>query len=331
MTPEIIKDRLSTHAVTNYLLAGYQGKFTFLNILSQLQYPGLDPALITFTRQALDKIAFWTEALWNDHHLFAAQWTAPQTFDSRQALELLDQLKPDLLGISGEIARIFSLQNPAEKFQDIAFLCAAFGRFSYARENYIKGFIEFATKFNSPQDGARYSAMLAPAQDDVRLTHTIINLARDLQASSTQDFLRNLYERSIPLIAVFRTHTHDISQILAQYRGGLSFDKADFNVQEATAWSDAGIGPVAAGYWRANGFSPVETPEWVRYGFSNPGVAASWRTEGFNPASAQPWAQSNMPPVISRLWAQAGYDTDETKEMIDSGVTDPRRAPRKEK
>jgi hypothetical protein len=329
MMSDLAKDRLATHAVTNYLVAGYQGRFTFLNVLAQLQYPNVTEEALTFVRQALDRIAFWIDELWHDRFLFAAQWTAPQTFDSRQALELLDQLKPDLYSTANEIVRIIALPNPHEKFENTAFLCAAFGRFAYARENYIKGFIDFSNKFGEQQEASRYAALLPPAQEDVRLTHTLLSMIRDPNASANENFTRGLTERCVPLIAVFRTHVHDINQLLGQFRGGMSFDKADFTVQEATAWNEIGLGPVPAGYWRANAFSPADAGGWIKYGFSIPSTASSWRVFGFTPDTARPWAQLNFAPPLARLWVQVGYSPEEAKQQNDLGITDPLKAPHK--
>jgi hypothetical protein len=327
MHKDVAKDRLATHAITNYLLAGYQGRFTFLNILSQLNFPSLNQGLITETRQSIDKIALWTEELWKGNDLFSATWNSPQTFDSQEALRLLDNLKPELYSIANEIARIVQAEDISQRFDDIVFLGASFGRFAYARENYIKGFLEFGQRFNVTHETNRYAALLPPAQEDVKLTHQILNVLRARTDATNPEFISGLLERCAPLVSVFRTHVHDINQLLGTYQGGFSFEKGDFTQQEAVAWKQIGMGPVAAGYWRASGFSAQDAEPWLVGNIANPPTAAAWRTYGFNADTAAQWIQQGFPPAFAKMWFKAGFDAVQTKAFVDQGILEPSKVP----
>ncbi len=323
MNKDVVKDRQTTHAITNYLFAGYQGRFTFLNILSQLNYPNFDVQLIGLAREALDQIAKWTDDLWRGEDLFSASWTTAQTFGSTKALEMLDALRPDLYSVSNEVVRIFNGgPDYINQIDDLKFLVAAFGRFSYSREHYIQGFIQFGQKFNAPEEIERYAGLVQSAKEDIKLSHMLL---KELQDPSRIDanFANALVERCVGLPVVFRTHAHDINQLLGNYRGGFSFENADFEAEEAKGWSEAGFNAIVAGYWRANNFTSSEAHEWVKQGVSIPGAAFQWRMFGFTAQRVKPWADEKFPPALAMQWLQAGYEASEAKEFIEKGIADP--------
>ena len=324
MTKVLPQDRLVSHSIINYLLAGYQCRFTFLNMLSQLGYPNLKEDFLTKTRQAIDKVTTWTEDLWEDKPLFLASWTTPETDDAKMALALLGDLKPELISISQELARILMLPNPGEKKQDISFLVSAFGRYSYTRENYIRGFLEFGQNFKLEKDTQSYGPLLPPAQEDLRTTHAMLAAVKDsFKEGVKSPFVKSIIERSYPLIPAFRTHIHDINQLLARYMGGLTYERADFNATDASKWRAIEVGPEVAGYWRANGFKPEDAEAWIKGNIANPPTAAAWRMFGFDAESAAPWIRHNFPPAFSRMWNQSGFSAAQAKELIERGVTDP--------
>lgn len=322
-----MKDKYVSHSITNYLLASYQGKYTFINILNMLKFPGVDPGEIGPIKQALSKVSLWTSRLWQGQDLVAASWTEPKTIDAKEALQLLEMLKPDLAQLVFRTKVI--LNNP--KFfiepNDVKLLIAAFGRFAYSRENYLKGLIEFAKTFNLPAMITDYSALLPVAEEDVRAANSFVESFR-VPEKLTPTFYRLLRARAFTLPGIFNTYLHDINQLLGPFKGGFSYDNADFTREEIKIWLDAGFEPAPAGYWRAYEFSPAESISWMRANVSDPGMAFDWRLNGFDTLAALPWMNKNFPPHVARSWVEVGYDPGRALEAIERGITDPQSAPK---
>ncbi len=329
MSNQVEKDRLATHAITNYLFAGYQGRFTFYNILTQLSFPGVGTELIPETKNALNIIAGWTERLWKGDPLFSATWTEAKTFESQKALQFLGTLKPDLSALAAEVERILKTTTVGENRDELIYLVACIGRHSYARENYIRGFLDFGQHFSNPTQEAHYAKLLGPAEEELKVFSSILELIKKEDAAKDPRFVQGIIERATPIVIGFRTHVHDVGQLIAQYQGGLTYEKCGFTAEEITGWKQIGIGPVAAGYWKANEFSPEEAGTWLRLNLSSPQVAHAWRLFGFEAARAQPWIQQGIPVGLARLWLTAGYDPENARKYIAEGTLDPAQITKK--
>ena len=130
-----MKDQLYTHSIINYILASYQGRFTYLNVLSQLQHLRFQADEITRTRNNITKASEWVAKLWQGQATFSPSVTDPGTLDAKMALKLLEDLKPDLKNAINELRRIISYPNIETKPEDVKFLIASFARFAYGRDN----------------------------------------------------------------------------------------------------------------------------------------------------------------------------------------------------
>jgi len=318
-----VADNVATHTVTNYLLSCYQGRFAFLNILSQLDYPSLNVAIITETRQVLDQVAFWHEELWAGRNLFSAAWSFAETVDAQRALDLLTKLKPELYSTARDIGAIVANARGNLDSPQIAFLAGCIGRFSYAREHSVKGFVEMGARLPGTVDVNRFAVLIPAAQEDVRLTHALLEIIKKRAPNFDGGFVRGLVEKGASLIGLFRTQAHEINEIVAKYQGGLTFENADFTPDESRIWIELRLGPSIAGYWRAHGFSAQESEPWITLQTVAPGIAEAWRLFGFHADTAMPWLRSGFPPRLAKTWYDAGFDEKEARAQIERGVQDP--------
>jgi len=330
MNIDLAKDRLVSHSITNYLSASYQGKFAALNILSQTEHPAFNPDQISQVQQVLAKISVWTEQLYKDECLFSASWTNAETFDAKHALDLLEGLKPELVELSRELTRILGLQElPSDS--EIKFLLSNIARQAYSRDSYIRGFIEYGTRFGLPQMVAKYEELLPNSTTQLQRAHELISSFRNVGCDgkrATPSFFALLHEAALNLPAVFQTHLHDLNLLLSPYKGGgITFAQAGFSRDESDAWQNAGFSPVPAGYWRAYGITPEEARAWTDAKMGEPAVAADWRNFGFDPQSASLWAESGFAPGYAMLWLKASYTPEQAKEMIDRGILNPPARP----
>lgn len=326
MNIDLAKDRLVTHSITNYLNASYQGKFASLNVLSQTKHESFQDDEIAQVQQTMAKIGAWNAQLYQDECLFSAAWSSPETFDAKHALDLLEKLKPEISGLSTELVRILNLSElPSDG--DIKFLLAALTRQAYSKDAYIRGFIEYGSRFGLPQMVTKYEELLPGSSSQLQRVHELLNAFRQsdcLVEKMEPSFFAFLHDAALNSPAVFRTHLHDINLLLSPFKGGgITFPQAEFSRAESDLWQNAGFGPVPAGYWRAYGINPEEARAWTDAKLGEAAAAAEWRNCGFDPQSAAGWAEIGFVPGYAAGWLKAGYSPQQAKEYAERGVFDP--------
>ena len=314
---------LQTHTFTNYLNAGYQGQFAFLNVLSRLNHPAANPAGISKARETLAKVSAWTADLWKGISLFAANWQTPQTFEAQKALSLLEDLRGDLGLTANNIGGIVSADQSTYSEDQIKYLLAGLARSLYSKDNYLRGFADYGKAFNIPEMINQYSPMVQNCGAEIAALHAQMNAYKEGKISNPDEFRLQLRYRAFMLPGIFRSQMHDISQLTAAYKGGLTYDLAGIEQNRAAQWAQLGCPPQVAGYWEAYFIGPEEAFAWTNAGIRDHELAATWRLHGFNPATVEPWLKLSYPPFIAMRWAQAGFSADKALEHIQRGVTDP--------
>ena len=325
MNIDLAKDRLITHSILNYLAASYQGWFAGLNLLSQLEHQAFSEADMTVVQQALSSINTWTAQLYQDECLFSASWQTAETFEAKHALDLLEKVKPVLLRDAAEVVRIMALQEfPLDP--DVRLLLASLARHAYSRDAYVRGFIEYGERFGLAPMAEKYSELLPQTQEILGRLSELLRLYRSASlkaADLERSFFLLLHESCLNLAAVFRTHVHDINQLLSPFKGGFSFGAAEFSRAEAELWQDAGFGPAPAGYWRAYEIDPEEAKAWCAAKMTEVTLVIEWRRAGFTPETAPPWFAAGFPPGYAVVWSQAGFSPEKAQAQIQAGVLEP--------
>jgi hypothetical protein len=321
------KDLVASHGVINYLNAGYQGAFAGLNMLSRLGSSAFREGDLAQVRQALEKITAWVNDLWKGNCLFCESWTKPETFAAQKALNVLQNLRPIIGETRDTIVAI--LQNPdwPSNFESVKFLVAAFGQYAYSRDNYIRGFVEFAKVFNQPSMAASYGQLLAAASEEVKAAHEFLNGLK-VGSQPSQQFYDSLYFQSIRLPGVFATHMHDIAQLVAKYTEPMTFNLMGIDDISAGKWQQLGLGPEGSGYWQAHNMIPEEAATWLMAGIKEAAIASEWRLFGFDSQNAAPWYHRDFPAYIAAAWASEGFDPDKALELIEKGYKNPSMIPK---
>lgn len=322
MRNDFEQDIQASFALLNYLNASCQGHFAALNVLSQLRFPNLSEEEVTFVRDALTKIARWTEELWQHQPLISARWTTPETFDAIHAVELLEAEKGDLGAYVSASHRALSLEL-AQEPEAPKVLIAAFARYIYSRDNYIRGFIRYGEATGKREVVEVYRDLLERSSEELQFSQLLLTTFRDAPSVDGR-FFHELAFRCRLLPMAFASHIHDINQLLAQFRGGVSFRTLDFSEQEEQEWLPSGLPPVAAGYWRAHLFSPQEAAQWASLGVTDAPTAFTWREHGFTAPVAIEWLRAGFAPGVAQRWAQAHYEPEDAREYLEQGITDPR-------
>lgn len=304
-------DKYVTHSILNYLNAAYQGSFVALNILHEFKYPDLRADTHARNAQVLEKISGWLNALWQGQVIFRANWTRAENFDAVEALDLLISAKTDLERLASDLSKV--LKKPKKQSEDIVFLVAAFAHFAYARENYVKGFIQYGEVFKLDHVSTGFGGRLPPAAEDVELSHTFyetLSTKKNLKPKQRKQ-LEDICE-SLP--QAFRAQMHDIDQLVHPFKGGFSFGSAGFNSAEIDSWRKYNCGPVIAGYWRAYDMGADEAHSWFAVGISEAPLAFEWLNKGFDPLSAKAWFNAGFSPFSAGEFKSHGLSLEEAIE-----------------
>lgn len=316
------QDIAFTHSFLNYLTAAYQGRFAALNILQQLAFHGLSTEEIGRTRAALEKVRRWVVELSNQACLFSSSWTTPETFEAQNAYKLLEDIKPELQQTAEAVLTILADAGTPDNPQAVKFLIAAYGRYAYSRDNYVKGSIDYAKHFGYTDMAEQFGEVHKASALDVETAHNFLNVYK-ARTQVNDAFFRALFDECLPLPAVFRTHTHDINLLLAPYKGGVSFEVLDFFGPEIMQWKSLNFDAANAGYWRAYGFGAEEAADWLQTGLQAPAAAFDWKSRGIGFQDAAPWVQNNFSANVAARWLNAGFNCDQAVHYINRGVNDP--------
>ncbi len=325
MNHDLAKDRLITHAVTNYLAAAYQGIFSFSNILGQLEHSEFsEPTLIT-AQKNLSKVHAWTAQLFQDECLLSASWTSAESFEAQDALAMLDQLKPSLYEAASSTTRVLSLASVPES-ADIGLILALHARHAYSRDTYVRGFLEYGERFSLIEMQKRYEGFLPELTMELQRNQQLLAALKKANGDRSllpNEFFPLLFQTSVALPAFFRSHIHDINQLLSQFKGGLTWTTAEFTKAETDLWTSAGLGPAAAGYFRAFAMGPEEAGAWRDAGIFDATAAIDWKRGGFSPESSAGWIKEKIPPPLAFIWSRSNYTPEEAKEFLEKGTMEP--------
>ena len=319
-------NQIINHRLLNYLNANYQGTFTSLNILSQLKHPDFDQEKLIETQQILKKIKQWLVELKNGTCIFDEKTDEIKLRAQNEIFEILKSLKVELRDTSERLIDTFNQKNFFEDQNKVIDLVANYGRFSYSKDNYIRGFIEFAFLIKDEELISQYEGQLEECSNDTKLAHQFLSLIK------RERLQPNFYEHLIFFCRVlpgnFRANIHDINQFLSIKEPDFTFEHTDFSSEEATEWKKAGFGAIEAGYWDAYGMNIEEALIWNEVGFEEPVLASEWRTAQFPPEHAAMWVQFNFTPLLAIQWLNAGYAPVEAAALLDAGFYYPSDLPK---
>ncbi|MCB0310198.1 MAG: hypothetical protein KDD42_03120 [Bdellovibrionales bacterium] len=317
------EDLILSHSIINYLAAGYQGQYTFLNILERLALPSLNQELIQTSKDALKTIVTWKKDLSEGLSLFSASWKAPQTFEAKRAIKMLEELRGELFKACVNTIKVLGLEY--EKVDDglLRYLIATHGRFAYARENYIRGHLEFSQALEDKNLSEQYKNHLENCSADIQLAHDLIKRFQDLKPEERKELVSAAKYHCLSLPGAFRAQALDINILLAVYRGPLTFNQSGINAENEEKWRSMGAVPEVAGYWEAYGIGPDEAQSWSNIGIADHELAAAWRLHGFDPETARSWLENGIPPIIAITWRAAGFSAEDTSYNLRDGIMDP--------
>ena len=264
-----------THAVLNTLHAGYQGKFTALNMLAQLKHPGVSADHLTRSRAACSLIDRWNKKLWAGTPLLAKDGAEEVDKDAAAIWNLFRELKEELVFLGKQIADIHAKGGPGADNDAPKMLVAGVARFSYSREFYMKGLIRFGEVFGPQEVADQWRETLSGCEGEISRVHDLFNAV--YSSVAIEDYVRReLHDEALRLPSVFLSQCHDMSQVQALAKAGLTFELTQIDARQVRAWKAIGMGPKQAGYWHAHGIAPAEVQGWIDNGIKLAAAAGAW-------------------------------------------------------
>ena len=307
MSDNLQKDVSLTHSITNYLSAQFRGQLAFLKALTQLSHSvSLQNDIKTIERD-LSYINRWNKELTSGMPIFSVSWKVAETGEAQQAFVLLKKIKSEIKNLSTKLDTIIQKDRPFEMLEDLKFSIACNVRYAYTRENFIKGFMEFAASLSLEELHNRYKSELQQAGQDIQKATALFKELKQ-QGRPEADKLSELEQTLKVIAAITRSYMHDINFMLAIYAPSFTFENAEFSETEASAWQNLNFTANEAGYWRAYTFDAEKAVEWFNVGIQDPCSAFVWQLNGFEPLSAIAW------------W-NLGIDAKSAKELSKKGET----------
>ncbi len=325
MDENLGQDLELSHSVLNYVNACYQGDFASLNMLSQLGFHEFNPDELSTCQAELTYLERLMGQLGQGIPVFSRSWKVAQTSDAKETLAVVERLKVARVAYAVKIEKMLALENPFQSIEDVKFLIAAYCRFAYTNENYIRGYIAFGESFTVPELVQAYSSILPQAEKNIEAAHLFFDIfTGDEQIPEV--FYRSLFEEGLFLPGIFRTNAHDLSRFAATYKGPFTFEHTDIPLQLAEEWAVINIDANVAGYWHAYHFTARDMADWVQVGITVPRNAWFWRCVGFDAQGAEGWSRAGFPPPLAQSWVAAGFTAEEAIDHIKRGFTNPQTA-----
>lgn len=329
-TPDIEteqSDLIYTHRVINYIQASFQGRFAMLNIFSQTGHRLFNQAEVEKTQRILKTIRSWEQELLNRRLIFPISQIGNPQNEHKEALEYLRSIKPELESLAKKVKEILTSESMMVEIQDAFLTLAAYGRFAYCRDNYVRGFIRFGEKIGDEYLKGNFTFYLEEAKESIETINSLLALLKRNDNQLATQELQFLSFNVRTLAGTFRSHVHDITQLLFGPAVELSYEKAGFFRAEAEAWSMAGYHAIEAGYWRAHEISISEAEEWRAYDLVDPTLVAEWKSAGFPAEVAAEWIAVLFQPILAIRWANQGFSPREAAALVMSGFEVPSEIP----
>ncbi|MCB0336750.1 MAG: hypothetical protein KDD62_10610, partial [Bdellovibrionales bacterium] len=128
-----------------YLNAVYQGRFTQLNVLSQMGHPKFKLAELSKTKDCLADIANYLEALRNGDPVIRLMLGANQGGDAQHVYLMLNSVKTELSEMAQAAKRILLDPYYFDDPDKVSFLCSCSARQLYGQDNYARKFVELGS------------------------------------------------------------------------------------------------------------------------------------------------------------------------------------------
>lgn len=312
MEKQINADFDLTYNILNYLTAQYRAHYAFLNALLQLGGADVTKDEIAVVEKDLKSILKWNKDLFAGMPIFSTSWRYPEGFEAQQAFQLLEAIKLKIDETASKLHNIL-IQGKISDQASYHHIIGCFVRYTYGRENFIKGFIQLAKHRNEMEKLPAYERELVEASEDIKKSMVILKEYK-AKGELTADSYETLNEIIDVLPSMLRSYMLDIDHLLSTYREDLSFEEC--GVLKAQSWQASGFTPLMAGYWNIYLFDAAAASGWIGIGIGDACTAFLWRKYGFAQQESAAWVNLGLTPKLARQLSLAGQTPDTVYNAI---------------
>jgi len=283
-------ERDLSHAVLRALAGGFEGKLAALHLQADLDGRPPTPEEVNVLKAVLGELRQWRARLERGRPLLGREGRSHPSPDAPLALELIDELRADLLEAVPAAADALAAG-------DRATLACLLVRTAHGREVALRADAAWAGRAAGQAEAARKRQALAAAEKETSAVHRLVQRLRD--GSLDAEGEAELCEHASTVPGELQSRIHELHVLIGRRRGGPSFRLCGVEGPEVAAWESFGLDPEAAGYWRAFGFAPDAAYAWREAGFE-PELAAAWAARGFPLEEAVDWHNAGYAPGAAR-------------------------------
>lgn len=281
---ELRFERDLSHAVLRELAGGFEGKLAALHLQADLEGRPRTPEEVNVLKAVLGELRQWRARLARGRPLLGREGMSHPSPDAPLALELIDELRADLLEAVPAAAEALAAG-------DRAALACFLVRTAHGREVALRADAAWSARAPGKREA------LAAAEEETSAVHRLIQRLRE--GSLDAEGEAELCEHACTVPGALQSRIHELHVLIGRRRGGPSFGLCGIEGPEVAAWEAAGLGPEAAGHWRAFGFAPAAAHAWLEAGFE-PELAAAWIARGFPLEEAVDWHNAGHAPAAAR-------------------------------
>ncbi|HMO01635.1 MAG TPA: hypothetical protein PKD37_03120 [Oligoflexia bacterium] len=330
-----LEDFILSNSIVNYLNASFRGELAFIKILQTLKfqgteiYPNDQITKESEIEKNIKKTAVWLNEINQGLPIFSKKWFEPETTQSKQALQLLNDLKKRYLKLSTALEDHLLEKKPWTNYEFLKLVAACFGLLQYSRENFAKGLKEFARANNLHELEKQSEDILKENQEKVKISNNIVKEMLSTNQDVQITYFEYFWHKFSKLPFELKTQIQDMNKMLHIYSGNFDYSMADISEQESQQWQNFGIPPEIAGYWRSYNIGPEQAAAWISFGVAHPSTAGLWGIYGVKDEEGLKWLKSGFSPDMAIEWIKLKFDPSEALKFIELGIANPLEAAKK--
>ena len=323
MEEKLRQDIQLSYSLTSSIYAAANGSVLMQSVMEDLEHPLASAERLDIFKRLVAKSKTWVEQVLDGVPLISLSVDSIDSFDAQAAFDAADKVRDDLDQTGSLVTAVLAAGTLYTVLDDAQYALAAFGRFVFSRDAYMRSHIRFCEIMGLEGAAEETRIMLPGAVESVAQFKDLFELFQAQGQAIPQSALNDLFLLTKNIPPAFRTQAHELRMLHSTYQPEFTFDLAGIESTEAFRWQTLGIEAASAGYWRAQDIGPEEAIAWAQAGIADATSARLWRDNSFSPGDAATWFRNGFPPLLAERWKSAHFSATEALEALEKGFQDP--------
>ncbi|MCK4305327.1 MAG: hypothetical protein KAY24_13905 [Candidatus Eisenbacteria sp.] len=199
-----------TFHLLNMLISGYQGHYTWRNVLGQLGFDVTEMHPLEDLQEVIDVLKEHRQELPRGNPLFRkGQALSP---DAEVVVGFMDLLKKGLQSVVNALTRSLELLEQGPHINAARYTVACIARHAYVHEHYVHGLVRYGEVFGLEEVADRWRQHTLTCAEETNMANAFF--ARMMENPELDgDFRLKLIERAKMLPVVFSRHLDDLNSV----------------------------------------------------------------------------------------------------------------------